>query len=104
MELSRSVGPAAASGSLSALIFAVGQEFLQDRAPRGFDLCPNLPQAPSVRIFNVELDLFSLLIGFVVGLVCWPILELFLLWRAYCKAWLSARLRGVTAPLYKILE
>ena len=102
MEASHSLAPAAASGSLGAIIVALSQQVLRP-APLDFT-CPALDPVPSLQFWGLQLDLISLILGISIGLVLYPLLELFFLWRAYVRACIKARLRGGPDSLYKILE
>ena len=105
MDSSHSLAPAAASGSLGALVVALGQHLVRPPVAPGYDLlCPALDPSPSFLLWGYKLDLVSLIVGIAFGLTLYPLLELFFLWRAYVRACVRARLRGGPDSLYKILD
>ena len=103
MDLSHSIAPAAASGSLSALLVALAQHLRAPELPLEFH-CPNLGPEPSLSLLGRQLELVSLVIGLVIGLLLWPLFELLYLWQAFLKARIRAQLRRLPPTLYKILE
>ena len=84
MESSNSLAPVAASGSLGALLVALSQQVLKP-APLDFS-CPALDTFPALHFWGLQLDLISLILGITIGLILYPLLELFFLWRAYVRA------------------
>ena len=110
--MNRAVTVSAASGSLSALIWQVVHEFLQQPA-----VCP-LPEvlpalvADSQAAFTfsslgeLTIDLPSLALGILLGLAIGPFLDFcFLLrqgWRSFVKSKLAQLSKQHRSPLYRL--
>ena len=100
MERSLAVG--ATSGSLSAILFRFLSSALDSPCPV-FDCdCPVCSDFPALII--QKLDIFSLLVGIICGLLIGPILDLVHLVRQSWVVWLRPRLNQLAEerPLYKL--
>ena len=102
MERSLAVG--ATSGSLSAILFRFLSSALDSPCPV-FDCdcdCPVCFDFPALII--QKLDIFSLLVGIICGLLIGPILDLVHLLRQSWVVWLCSRLNQLAGerPLYKL--
>ncbi len=102
MERTLAVG--ATSGSVSALLIKLLSGFLADSPP--FD-CPACPLCLDWQLESVDLP--SVGIGLLVGLLLGPLVDLIQLVRQSWKVWLQTRLRALDrsessqGALYKIL-
>ena len=100
MERSLAVG--ATSGSLSAILFRFLSSALDSPCPV-FDCdCPVCSDFPALII--QKLDIFSLLVGIICGLLIGPILDLVHLVRQRWVVWLRSRLTELAEerPLYNL--
>ena len=100
MERSLAVG--ATSGSLSAILFRFLSSALDSPCPV-FDCdCPVCSDFPALII--QKLDIFSLLVGIICGLLIGPILDLVHLVRQSWVVWLRPRLTQLAeeGPLCKL--
>jgi len=102
--MDRSLAVGATSGSLSALLLRLLSSSLDSPCP-AFDCdcdCPACLDLPALIIQKV--DLFSLLLGILVGLLVGPLLDLVHLIRQSWVVWLRSRLNQLAEdrPLYKL--
>ena len=105
MERSLAVG--ATGGSVSAIFLRLLSAALDSPAPScdcDCGECPLCADIPSLVLQH--LDLFSLFVGILVGLLIGPLLDLVQLIRQSWAVWLRSRLSQLAAeekPLYRIV-
>lgn len=91
--MDRAVTVSAASGSLSALIWQLVHEFLQqpNLCPLPIpEVLPDLPGQATLELGSLTVDLPSLLLGILLGLAAGPLLDLCFIirqaWRTFVRA------------------
>lgn len=104
----------ATSGSLSALLLRFLSEFNTPTAPPScpaFDLgdcpiCPDIDLAALRHLRLGDLDLLSVVVGLLIGVLLGPVLDLLQLLRNSWRVWLQSKLQKLAKeggePLYKL--
>ena len=102
--MDRAVTVSAASGTISAFVWQLAHEFLQNTPPT----CP-LPPLPEEFTFFLQdrpLDIPSLALGILVGLALGPCLDLCFVvrqaWRAFIRNRLAQFSKEQQKPLYRL--
>lgn len=97
----------AAGGSFSAIAWKLLVEALQPGPASTFD-CPVCEDCPIIDFSNIHfgsLDLFSVLIGLLIGVLAGPVIDLVLVIRATWRWWVRGRLRDLAqrgGELYRL--